>query len=204
VTTLQGRRAAEAGGAAVALIATMVAIYLVSQFLRNSVGVIAPDLARELGLTASDIGLLSSAFFFVFAAAQIPLGIALDRFGPRLCLLVCAGIAVLGAVAFAMASSTGGLVLGRALLGLGCSAAFMAPLALYARRFPPERFATLVGLQLGLGSIGTLLATAPLAYATAEFGWRASFLGVGVFTLLAGLLVAAVVTDDRGAETARR
>lgn len=204
MTTMQSGRAAETSGAAVALIATMIAIYLVSQFLRNSVGVIAPNLAQELGLTASDIGLLSSAFFLVFAAAQIPLGIALDRFGPRLCLLVCAVVAVVGALVFAMASSTTGLVFGRALLGLGCSAAFMAPLALYARRFPPERFATLVGLQLGLGSIGTLLATAPLAYATAEFGWRESFLGVGAFTLLAGALVAVVVRDDHGKEGVRQ
>lgn len=203
MTTLQSGRAAEAGGAA-ALIATMIAIYVVSQFLRNSVGVIAPDLARELDLSASDIGLLSSAFFLTFAAAQIPLGIALDRFGPRRCLLVCAAVAVIGAVVFATAGSTNGLVLGRALLGLGCAAAFMAPLALYARRFPPERFASLVGLQLGLGSIGTLLATAPLAYGAAEFGWRACFLAVGVFTLLAGVLVAVVVTDERAAGTAPR
>jgi MFS family permease len=86
------------------------------------------------------------------------------------------------------------------LLGLGCAAAFVAPLALYARRFPADRFATLVGLQLGLGTGGTLLATAPLAYSAAEFGWRATFLGVGVVTLLAGLLIAVVVKDERPAE----
>jgi hypothetical protein len=79
----------------------------------------------------------------------------------------------------------------------------MAPLALYARRFAPDRFATLAGLQLGLGSFGTLFATAPLAYAAGLFGWRASFLGVGAVTLLAGLLVALVVRDDRGPEPAR-
>lgn len=191
-------------GAAVTLIATLIAIYTISQFLRNSVGVIAPDLARELGLTASEIGGLSSAFFFLFAAAQLPLGVALDRFGPRLCLLVCAAIAVLGAVVFATSTSTGQLVLGRALLGLGCSAAFVAPLALYARRFPPDRFATLVGLQLGLGTGGTLLATAPLAYSAAEFGWRATFFGVGIVTLLIGLLIAVVVRDERPATDAPR
>src|SRR6187551_2491911 len=74
----------------VALVGALAAIYLVSQFLRNSVGVIAPDLAVEIGLSAGEIGLLSSAFFFAFAAAQLPLGIALDRYGPKRCMLVCA------------------------------------------------------------------------------------------------------------------
>ena len=85
------------------LVATLGGIYVVSQFFRNSVGVIAPDLARELELSAAEIGLLSSAFFFSFAAAQIPLGICLDRYGPKICMLVCAGIAAAGAVLFAPA-----------------------------------------------------------------------------------------------------
>src|SRR5215218_4973110 len=87
---------------AAALIGTLAAIYLVSQFLRNSVGVIAPDLAAEIGLSAGEIGLLSSAFFFAFAAAQLPLGVAIDRYGPKRCMLVCAVIAVLGAIQFAI------------------------------------------------------------------------------------------------------
>ena len=74
-------------GAGVILIAPLVAIYIVSQLLRSSLGVIAPDLAAELEMSAAGIGLLSSIFFITFAAVQIPLGMALDRFGPRVCLL---------------------------------------------------------------------------------------------------------------------
>jgi MFS family permease len=185
-----------AGSAAVALVATLIAFYMVSQFLRNSVGVIAPNLVAELDLTAAEVGLLSSAFFFAFAAIQLPLGVALDRFGPRLCLLVCAGITVAGALVFASATSPAGLITARALLGLGSSSSFMAALAVYARRFPPDRFATLTGLQIGIGSIGTLLATAPLAFATAAIGWRGSFLVVAALTLVAGVLVAIIVKDD--------
>src|SRR5436305_13143428 len=85
----------------VTLVGTLAAIYLVSQFLRNSVGVIAPDLAREMGLSAGEIGLLSSAFFFSFAAAQVPLGIAIDRYGPQRCMLICPAIAFLGTFLFA-------------------------------------------------------------------------------------------------------
>jgi MFS family permease len=192
-------------GAAV-FIGTLIAFYMISQFMRNSVGVIAPDLAVDLHLSAADIGLLSSAFFFAFAAVQLPLGIALDRFGPRTVLLVCAGITVAGAILFAVATSAAGLIVARILMGIGCSSSLMAPLALYAKRFPPERFATLTGLQLGLGTIGTLFATAPLAYATAGIGWRATFLVVGGLTLLGGLLVAIVVRDDglAGASAPRR
>jgi MFS family permease len=189
-------------GAAVVLVGIMLAIYAVSQFLRNSVGVIAPDIAAEIGLSAAEIGLLSSAFFLVFAAAQLPLGVALDRFGPRRCLLVCAAITVAGTILFAVATTPLGLIAGRTLLGLGCASSLMAPLALYAKRFPPDRFATLTGLQLGLGSIGTLLATAPLAWAAATVGWRASFLAVGVFTLAVGLLIA-VAVQDPGASARR-
>jgi MFS family permease len=118
---------------------------------------------------------------------------ALDRFGPRLCLVVGAAITVVGALVFAAASSPGMLILGRGLLGLGTSGALVASLAVYARRFAPDRFATLTGLQVRLGTIGTLLATAPLAFSTASIGWRASFLGVAGFTLVIGLLIAIVV-----------
>ena len=91
------RKSAIPLSATIILVATLGGIYVVSQFLRNSVGVIAPDLARELELSAAEIGVLSSTFFFSFAAAQIPLGVALDRYGPKLCMLVCAGIAAAGA-----------------------------------------------------------------------------------------------------------
>ena len=191
--TMQNRSAKPAG--AVTLVGTLVAIYMVSQFLRNSVGVIAPDLATEVGLNAAELGLLSSAFFFAFASAQLPLGVALDRFGPRLSLLVGAAITVVGVVVFALATTPTGLIGARVLLGLGCASSLMAPLALYARVFPPERFATLTGLQLGLGTTGTVLATAPLAWSAAAIGWRDSFLAVAAITLTIAVLVALVVRN---------
>ena len=181
----------------VPLVGALAAIYLVSQFLRNSVGVIAPDLAAEIGLSAGEIGLLSSAFFFAFAAAQLPLGIAIDRYGPKRCMLVCAAIALIGTMAFARATTPTGLIVARVLMGLGSSCYLMAPLALYARRFPPERFTVLAGIQLSIGTIGTLFVTAPLAWASAAVGWRTTFLVVAGFLLACALLVAIMVREDR-------
>src|SRR5262245_15512769 len=181
---------------ALAILATLGVLYIVSQFLRNSVGVIAPNLASEVGLSPLEIGLLSSMYFFVFAAVQLPLGVALDRFGPKLCMLVSVAITVIGCAVFALAQGATDLVTGRALLGLGTACFLMAPLALYARWFAPERFSTLGGIHLGIGSLGALLATAPMAYSTATFGWRTTFLGVGAFTIAIGLVTFLIVSDQ--------
>ncbi len=178
------------------LVATLVAAYAISQFLRNSIGVIASDLARELHLSATQTGLLSSAFFLSFAAAQIPVGIAIDRYGPKRAMLATAVLAVVGTILFALAPSAAVLIAARAIMGIGCSTFFMAPLVIYARRFPPGRFAALASLQMGLANIGTLAATAPLAISTAQIGWRASFLAVAGLTILIALAILWVVPKD--------
>src|SRR5262249_25602704 len=177
---------------AITLVATLVSIYIVSQFLRNSIGVIAPNLAADLGLSPAEIGLLSSIFFLTFAAVQIPLGMSLGRFGARICLVIGVAVAVFVAVVFSCAASPAVLIFGRALLGLGTAGSFVASLAGYARRFPPDRFATLAGLQVGIGTLGALLATAPLAFSTATIGWRGRFLRVGAGMFLFGPLLAVV------------
>ena len=194
---MDNARSRVAPSAGIVLVATLISNYVISQFLRNSIGVIAPDLARDLDLSAAEIGLLSSVFFLVFAAVQLPLGIALDRFGPRLCLLTGAVITVLGSVVFATAATPVVLIFGRVLLGLGTAGSLIAALAVYAERFPPRQFATLAGLHVGVGTVGTLIATAPLAQSSATIGWRGSFLAVGIVTLTIGLVMT-VVVDDRG------
>jgi MFS family permease len=186
-------------GSVVLVAGTLGAAYMVSQVLRNSIGVIAPDLAAELTLSAAEIGLLSSAFFMAFAAAQVPLGVCLDRYGPKACMLACSGIVVAGALSFATATTPLGLVGARALLGPGSSCYLMAPLAFYARRFPPSRFGPLTGVQLGLGTLGTIFATAPLAWSAATVGWRATFVLIAAAMALAGVLLALVVPGEPAA-----
>jgi predicted MFS family arabinose efflux permease len=197
------RAGAARSDTALFLIAALVAIYAISQFLRNSIGVIANDLARELSLSATQTGLLSSAFFFSFAAVQIPVGIAIDRYGPKRTMLVTAVVTVAGTICFALAPSASWLVAARALMGLGCSTFLMAPLVIYSRRFPPVRFAGLASLHMGLANIGTLTATAPLAAATAFLGWRTSFLAVAGLTAVITLLLVWAVPKDESASRGR-
>jgi MFS family permease len=190
--------------AALAVVATLATIYIVSQFIRNSIGVIAPNLASELGLSPVEIGMLSSMYFFVFAATQLPLGVVLDRFGPRPCILACIVMTAAGCAAFGLAQSAGQLVLSRALLGLATSSFLMAPVALYARWFAPSRFSTISGIHLGIGSLGALFATAPLALSTAQFGWRAVFIAIGALTLMLGIIAWFVVHNEPPGVTANR
>src|SRR4029078_5407680 len=108
----------------------------------------------------------------------------------------CIEFTVLGCVLFAVAHQAGSLIAARAVLGFGTASFLMAPIALYARWSPPDRCSTFAGIQLGRGSLGAIFATAPLAYATASFGWRMTFLGVGVCAAVIGVLVWLIVTDD--------
>lgn len=191
------RAASDSLVAAIPLIAPLIGIYIASQFLRNSAGVIAPDIARELSLDPAALGILSSAFFLSFAAAQIPVGAVIDRFGAKAAMLGSVGLAVAGAALFGFAETLVGLTLARILMGLGCSTFYVAPLSLYARTFAPSRFAQLTSLQLGLGSLGTVLATAPLGFAAATIGWRASFEVVAAAVALMGVVVALAVPARR-------
>lgn len=185
------------------LVAALAAIYAISQFLRNSIGVIANDLARELSLSATQTGLLSSAFFFAFAAVQIPVGIAIDRYGPKNTMLATAVLTVIATILFALAPSASALIAARALMGLGCSTFLMAPLVIFARRFAPVRFAGLASLHMSLANIGTLSATAPLALSAAYLGWRASFLVVAGLTAVAAVMLVWAVPKDEAKSQGR-
>ena len=150
-------------------------LFLMSQFYRVSSAIIAPDLSRDLGLNSQELGLLGAIFFYVFALAQPPLGLLLDRIGARISMLVLNSIAVFGAIIFAHAGSLPGGVLGRGLLGLGMAANLMGTLKLFTKWFDLGKFATITGLLLSMGALGTLAATSPLALLMQALGWRGAF-----------------------------
>ena len=174
-------------GAAIRVLATLCAVYIVSQFYRSSTAVIAPELVRDIGFSPESLGLLTGAFFLAFGLTQIPLGVLLDRYGPRRVITGMLFFAVAGAVVFATGASPAMLTMGRALMGVGCAAVFMGSVVVCARWFPPDRLATMASIVLAVGGAGNLLSATPLAMATEQIGWRGAFMAMaGITALLAG------------------
>jgi predicted MFS family arabinose efflux permease len=169
--------------------------YYLSYFYRYVNAVIAKDLVRDFSLVPADLGLLTSAYFLSFALAQLPLGVALDRFGPRRCTATLFCVAAAGALIFGLARDLAMLSIGRALIGLGVSAGLMGSIKAFTLWFPRERLTALSGWMIGIGSLGTLSATAPVEALLGPFGWRALFLGLGALSLVAALLIFFVVPE---------
>jgi predicted MFS family arabinose efflux permease len=163
--------------------------YFLSYLGRVVNAVLAPHLVAEFDLGAADLGFLTSVYFLAFAAFQLPLGILLDRFGPRrieAALILFAGV---GAVLFGAADGLGGLTLGRALMGLGVSACLMAPFTAYRIWFPGARVALANGLLMACGGLGAVAGTVPVEIGLGLAGWR----GVLVLYALAVVAAAALV-----------
>ena len=171
--------------------------YFLSYLYRVVNAVIAPDLVIDLGLGPSALGLLTATYFLTFAAFQLPLGVLLDRFGPRrteAILLIFAGI---GAFVFAMGGSASGLVAGRALIGFGVSACLMAAFKAFVIWFPRERLPLINGAQMAAGGLGALTATAPIEASLQFTDWRGVFMILAVLTLAVAAAIFFVVPDRR-------
>ena len=173
----------------------MVAITALSLFYRSCLGVIAPELTRDLGLTAEDLGNANGAFFLSMAAMQIPVGLLFDRYGPRRVVSCLTVIAVLAAALHGLVRSPGELVAVRLLLGVGCAGSFMGAVTLCALWYPGGRLATLLSRVFAFSQIGTFLAATPLALAEAAIGWRWTFGAMAALTAVTGILFYALVRD---------
>jgi len=170
--------------------------YFLSQFYRSFLAVLTPVLGAEVGTTAADLSFASGLWFFVFAAMQIPVGWALDRFGPRWttgCLLLIGGGG--GAVVFALATTPAMIAVAMALFGIGGSPVLMASYYIFARMYPQAMFATLAGAMIGFGSAGNLAGSAPLAWAIDAFGWRETMWGLAIAATLVAFSLLLVLRD---------
>jgi predicted MFS family arabinose efflux permease len=163
--------------------------YFLSYLYRVVNAVIAPDLVTELSLSAAQLGYLSSVYFLAFAAFQLPLGLLLDRYGPRRTESVLLLFAVAGALVFAVSESAAGLTSGRAMIGLGVSACLMAAFKAFSQWFPRERLPLLNGLQMAAGGAGALTATAPVEAALGLIGWRGVFVTLAVLTFISAAAI---------------
>jgi nitrate/nitrite transporter NarK len=185
------------GALAVRIFGCFAAGYFMSYGLRSVNAVLAPELTAELGLTNAQLGSLSSAYFLAFAAMQIPLGVWLDRYGPRRVDAVLMGVAALGCAAFALAESLGVLWLGRAMIGAGVSGALMASLTAYRQWFPAERQTRLAAWMLMAGTVGVLVTTVPVHRALPLLGWRGVFWVAAAMLAAVGLAMWTLLPRDR-------
>lgn len=169
--------------------------YFLSYVFRTINALIAGELTHELGLSPADLGLLTSVYFLAMAAVQIPLGMLLDRHGPRRVQSGCLVFAAAGAVIFACATSMPGLIVGRALIGVGVATALMASLKAIVLWFPKERIALANGLVVMLGALGAVTATLPAESLVGTLGWRGLFFLLAGATALCALFIHIVVPD---------
>lgn len=175
----------------------LAALFFLSQFYRVSNAVIAPNLIQDLSLDAETLGILGGAFFYSFALLQIPMGPMLDRMGPRMIMTFSSWIGALGAFLFAFGTSFQTALLGRILIGAGMSSMLMGSFKTFTLRYPPEKFATLVGIISSIGTLGNILAASPLAYLTSTIGWRNTFLIAGGITILLGFLIFWILKGEK-------
>jgi len=187
----------------IAGIAALVAAYVLSQFYRAFLAVLAPVLSVEIGAGAEDLARASGVWFLVFAVMQIPVGSALDRVGPRLTAAVLLGLGGAGGAAvFAMAEGPGAVTVAMALIGVGCAPVLMAAYYIFARTYSAAVFGTLAGVVIGVGSMGNIASSLPLAAAVEAFGWRETLWGLAGVTLAVALALGLLVRDPPKVEGA--
>lgn len=176
-------------------LAALLLAYVLSQFYRAFLAVLAPALQADLGATAEDLSAASGLWFLTFALAQLPVGWALDKVGPGRTSAVLLAVGAAGAALFAAAPGVGVLNAAMALIGLGCSPVLMASYVILTRSYPPAVFATMAGAIVGIGSLGNIGAALPLTLAVQAFGWRAAMWGLAGLTLAVAGAVAVLVRD---------
>jgi MFS family permease len=182
------------------IFSSLSALFTFSMFYRVSNAVIAPSLVKDLALNAETLGILGGAFFYSFALFQIPMGPMLDRIGPRIIITSFSLMGAFGAFIFALGSSFPVALFGRILIGVGMASVLMGSFKVFVLRFPPNRFATLAGIFLSIGTLGNILAASPLAYLASTVGWRMTFILAGSLTTLFALLVLWVLGEESGME----
>ncbi len=175
--------------------------YFLSYLLRNVNAVIAPDLTHELGLGAADLGFLTSAYLIGFALAQLPLGIALDRWGPRRVESALLVLAAIGCVGFGLGHTLTQLALARGLIGLGVSACLMASFKAFSQSFSATRQASLNSSIMVAGGMGGITASAPFNLLLPYAGWRNIFLCLAALTLIAAYAIRKTPEQDQPAQT---
>ncbi len=158
-------------------------VYFFVYFHRVSTSVIVSDLLQAFHTNATALGLMSSMYFYLYAFEQPLVGYLSDRLGPRRVIGYWSMAAAAGCFLFAVAPSVGWASVGRALIGLGVGGVYVPAVKAISLWFGKKEFATMVGLLMSMGNFGAVIATTPLAWAAASWGWRPTFFLIGGITL---------------------
>ncbi|MEP3246785.1 MAG: MFS transporter [Sneathiella sp.] len=171
-------------------------LFGLGQFHRLSGAVTLPPIAADLGISVEDLGFIAAVLFFTSAFLQVPNGMLLDRFGARKTVPLYVGFGVLGCLILSQATTYEELFISRMLLGGGFSITMMSAYVLFAKWYPVDKFATVASWMMAASSMGSILASYPLAFFIDEFGWRPAYLIVAVFTVGAIIVGMVVVRDE--------
>ncbi|MFO1188239.1 MAG: MFS transporter [Alphaproteobacteria bacterium] len=173
----------------------LVILFTLGQFQRMGGGVIAAHLSQELALPAATLGGVMSAYFFASSLAQLPVGVLIDRYGPRAVLPAFGLLGAIGCAVFALAQDPIGLIVGRAALGGGFAAVMIGAFVVFARWVPQDRFSTISSIFGFISGLACLAATTPLAVALDRYGRENTFLVLTSITLFGAILAFAVIRD---------
>jgi sugar phosphate permease len=163
--------------------------YVLVYFHRMCPAVVAVEMMQDLHTGGSLVGFLGAAYFYPYALMQLPAGLLSDSWGPRKSITLFFSLAFFGSVLLGLASTAAWAIVGRTLVGLGVAMIFVPTLKVLSQWFKPREFATMTGLLLAMGGIGSLTATTPLALVSSWIGWRLSFVIVGIMTFILAVLV---------------
>jgi MFS family permease len=147
-----------AGNLILRVLTPLGAAFLLSNFYRSLNAVLSPYLIADLQLTARQLGLLTSIYFFTSAVFQAPLGLLMDRYGPRRVQATLTSVAALGTLMFALSSNVPVLILARAIMGIGAASALMTSFQAIVLWAPPPRWPQLNGWILAAGGVGGIFA----------------------------------------------
>ncbi len=167
----------------IAILGILLAGFVLSFFHRTAPAAIAGELTQAFAINSAVLGTLAATYFFVYTLLQIPVGVLADTLGPRVIVTGGALVAGAGSLLFGLAPTWEVAAIGRTLVGIGVSVAFIALLKTIAVWFPAHRFATLNGVAQFAGNLGAVIAGAPLAWIVTVASWRTVFVGLGVLSM---------------------
>ena len=192
----QADAASQPGSMALRVLTPFALGYFLTYLLRAVNAVVAPDLVAEIGLSAAELGLLTAAYLGAFALFQLPLGVLLDRYGPRRVQASLFCVAALGCLLFAFGSDALTLTAARALIGLGFSGGLMSGFKAIVLWVSGPRRALANACVMSFGALGLLMSTAPTELAAQTMGWRLLFVALAAVTLAVALIILALVPEQ--------